>query len=341
MNRAVSFRAARAAATAAIVARLFLGLVVDAPTTHNGAWLSALLGALLAAPWVLSLRALRGCSDPAHLPLHAALLGIVIVDAATVLSALTRSAGYLALDRSPALLLALPPALAALWCIWRGGEAVGNAATLALRVAFALLVVVVLLQARYFKTQWLAPVLGDGAAAVVDGGVRAASWIVAASAILAVSDNGKADDRPALSVLSAVGFAAIACAGLIVLRLMLTPTQLSDWTWLNRLDALLCNGRTPLYLQLPMIAMWFSGLLHLLSSECCAASALLKQLLPQLSARACGALVVTAALLLSQSAIVTSLQRFLSMYGFPVVGLLTVLALLTTARAKGGSAQCG
>ena len=44
MRLSIASRPARFAALAAVAARLFLGLTVDAPLTHNGAWLSALIG---------------------------------------------------------------------------------------------------------------------------------------------------------------------------------------------------------------------------------------------------------------------------------------------------------
>lgn len=334
MKSTVSMSAARAAAMSAVVARVFLGLVVDAPTTHNGAWLCALLGALLAAPWLLCLAPLRGYTRASRLPLDLVLMLAAMIDAATVMSTLTRSAGYLALDRSPALTLALPAALAVLWCVWRGGDAIGYGAILTTRIVFALVLVVVLLQWHYFRPQWLSPVLGNGIASIVDGGVRAASWIVASASILAVADDEGSEACASLSVLPALGIAAVACSVLIALRQMLTPTQISDWTWLNRLDALLCNGRTPLYLQLPMIALWFAGLLHLLVSECFAASAIMGRLLPQLDPRLCGASVVTATLFLSRSPLAEAWRAFFSTYGFLIVAFATALALALPTHQK-------
>ena len=95
MTLSISRRPARAAALAAVAARLFLGLVVDAPTTQNGAWVSALIGGALAAPWLLAVSKYR----PRGVVFFS-LLGLwTLVDGSNVLAAVTRSAGYLALDR--------------------------------------------------------------------------------------------------------------------------------------------------------------------------------------------------------------------------------------------------
>ena len=339
MRLAISTRAARAAALAAASARVFLGLCVDAPTTRNGAWLSALLGALLAAPWLLCIVRARGKQQRSLAPLlTVALLSVCLLDASAVLSALSRSAGYLTLDRSPALTLALPGALILLWCVLRGGDAIGYAAMLWLRIAIAMLVVVVLLQWRYLRAGWLAPVLGGGWPAIVDGGIRAAGWIVASCAILALPQDANGA-RDALPVLAMLGGSTLATTALILLRQMMAPTMAAGDTWLNRLDALLCNGRAPLYLQLPLIALWFAGLAHLLACECWTAAALLSRLSPRLDARLCALAVVAAVLALSRAALPAALYLRFHDWCYAGIGALTALALLP-AKKRGGVAGC-
>ena len=110
MTLAISRRPARAAALAAVAARLFLGLVVDAPTTQNSAWLSALIGGALASPWVFIVSKYRPRGALFFAP-----LGLwTLLDSACVLAAVTRSAGYLALDRSASPVLLIPLGLSML-----------------------------------------------------------------------------------------------------------------------------------------------------------------------------------------------------------------------------------
>ena len=330
MRLSISAPAARAAALAAVAARLFMGLMVDAPTTHNGAWLCALIGGLLAAPWFLGLSVLKR-SHADRKALDCALLVATLLDAATVLDAVARSAGYLALDRLPSAALLIPAALAALWCVFRDGDAVGYGAMIWMRVAPALLAVVALLQRRYYRPEWLRPLLGAGWPAIVEGGVRAAGWIIPAASVLALSGgDGDAPLRSLETLAAAVGAAVL----LIALRLMMTPTRLSGGAWLNRLDSLLCNGRAPLYLQLPLIAAWFAGLMHLLACECFAASALLQRLFRPLDGRVCALLAVFAALFISRLEALEGLGAALRGWGYVAVAGLTALSILIPNRQR-------
>ena len=331
MKLSIRPRPARFAALAAASARLFLGLVVDAPVTRNGAWLSALLGGLLAAPWVFCVCRYR----PRHAALLAPLAALALLDAASVLSAVTRSAGYLALDRSPMLALLLPTGAAALWCVWRNGDAVGFGAMLWARIAPALLLVVVLLQGRYFRPCWLCPALGEGWPSILEGGVRSAGWIAASCAVLALPDEADKRAFPHGIALIASAISAL----LIALDLMMHPTPLHGGGWLDRLDALLCNGRAPLYLQLPMIALWFAGLMHLLACELFAAAALGQRLLPRLDGRLCALIAVAAALALSRASALPLLSSSIAPYSFAATGALTAAVMLRGER-KGGDAPC-
>lgn len=322
MRLSIQTKPARAAARCAVAARVLLGLAVDMPATRNGAWLSALIGALLAAPWLLCLRYVRRDSRLLRLG-----LGLVsALDAGAVLAALTRSAGYLALDRASPALLLIPAGLALLWCVWKNGDAIGYAGMIWSRLALAGLAIVAVMQARYFRPQWLTPVLGEGWDAILDGGVRTAGWIVAASAILMICE----EDGPRLGVLAGVG----AAAALIALAGMLTPTRTSG-SWIIRLDDLLCNGRAPLYLQLPMIALWFAGLMHLLACQCFAAAALLERL-TGLDGRLCGALAAVSAAVVSRLDALPALSAWIAGYGFLAAAILTAAAARMPKRTEEG-----
>ena len=120
---------------------------------------------------------------------------------------------------------------------------------------------------------------------------------------------------------------------LIVLRLMMTPTQLQRDGWSNRLDALLTNGRAPLYLQLPMIALWYAGMLHLLACEGFACAALLQGLFPRLGGMACAVVAVAAVALLSGA----GAQDFFAPWRYLVLAMIAAVAALLPDRRKGGA----
>ena len=121
--------------------------------------------------------------------------------------------------------------------------------------------------------------LGRGAGGILRWGLRAAGWLaLLAGAALAACD----DEASFARVAQSLAFAALAAAGLIALRLMMAPDLgAAEWDRRVRLDSLLTNGRAPLYLQLPMIAMWFTGMLHLLAFEGCLGQALLVRAAPR------------------------------------------------------------
>ena len=300
MKLSISRRAAMPAAFVAVATRVFLDLGLDGGPVHNGVWIAALLGALPAIPYLLCLETACAGERPgavARWLLTPLLLAIVVSDAARALSIIARTAGYLALEQTPALWLTLPVALSTLWCVWRNGDAIGYAAMLWTRVFPALMLVVVLLQARHFRAAWLRPLLGNGWRVIFSDGLRVSGCFVPATALMLVCHEAdKSTCRPGLAWLC---LAPAVSALLLILRLMMTPTGLSAMPWTERLDALLTNGRAPLYLQLPMIMAFFTGVMHLLACECFAAAALLQRLAPRLNGHICAALVTLSCAIIS------------------------------------------
>ena len=128
MKLSVSATPARAALCASVAARLFLSLMLDGPTTHNGAWFSALLAGTAAMPVAFLLgRGRRPNSPRASRLTMAVFMLAVALDAAEAMRCVTRSAGFLALDDTRPLFLLLPVALATLWCVGKNGDATGYA----------------------------------------------------------------------------------------------------------------------------------------------------------------------------------------------------------------------
>ena len=289
------------AAFTAAAARIFIDLSLDSGPVHNGVWIAALVAVLPAIPYLLCLDAVSGgCLQKTWIRRLLALLFLpmALLDAAQVLSVIVRTSGCLTLDYVPAFWLALPMALVILWCVWRNGDAIGYAAILWSKVFPALMLLVVLLQARHYRPEWLMPLLGNGWRDIVTGGVRASGCLAASTAVLLAADgSGKAQTRG--YSFGWLAFAPAIAALLLALRLMMAPTGVGAMPWTARLDALLTNGRAPLYLQLPMILTFFTGLLHLLACDGFAASALLQGLVPALDGRLCGAVVAVASLALS------------------------------------------
>ncbi len=339
LKLSVSRSASIPAAFVGVTVRLFFDLALDGGTIHNGAWIAALLGALPSIPYLLCLDAVRS-NRSAATPLRLMLLSVTALDAAHVLTIVVRAAGCLTLEYVPARYLALPLALAVLWCVWRNGDAVGYAAILWIRVFPALLLLVVALQMRHYNAQWLLPLFGNGFRDIIRGAARTPGWFVPATAIYFSADRSDDDygGRPSIARLF---FAPVVAALLLVLRLMMVPTGLYGLTWIARLDALLTNGRAALYLQLPMILAFFISAFHLLTCECFAASALLQRLMPALDGRLCAAIVTIACTGMCMSGITAIAVEFTAPWLFIVVGMTVALSALLQRDRKGGERPCG
>ena len=326
------------AAFAALVARIFLDLALDGDGIHNGAWIAAILGALPAMPYLLCLDVLPN-DRSAGGPLWLLLLAVTALDVAHVLAVVVRISGYLALDYVADLLLLLPVATAMLWGVGRNGDAIGYAATLWCRLFLVLMAVVILMQLRHYHARWLFPLLGNGWRDITSSSVRVSGWFVTGTAVMLVSDNGRGDRMNRHFILR-LAFAPVTAALLLLPRLMMVPTGRQGLSWLGRLDALLTNGRAPLYLQLPLILACFAGLFHLLVCECFAASALLQRLIPKLDGRVCAFIVVLVCGFLALSGVISPILNAIAPWLFVMGSVGVTLTLMLHRAFKGGEASC-
>ena len=342
MKLGISREATTWAMLLSITARGFLALTLEAPAgLHNGAWLSALIGAVSVLLWLLWLENVARGDSARHRRviklISPALLAVTLMDGGIVLSTLVRSTAYLALDRRQNIMQALPLCLAMFWCVSRNGDAVGYGAKLGAKLFPLLLLPVALLQVRYFRPGWLCPLLGNGLGGIFEGSIRMAGKVIPAASVLLLQEKEPKKAHRTVTFVT-LGSAAVLC-GLLLAYQMMMPTQKTSMDWMSRLDALLTNGRGPLYLQLPKIAMWYFGLLHLFSVECFASAAMLQRVIRLRSGLACCAVsaVAIAAIWLAgaheavQSACVQQLQ-------FAVIALLA--SVLTMVTFGGGDKKC-
>lgn len=328
MKTALSRSSAAAGAGAAVLAQLFYKMTVDTSGVLNGAWLSAIVGLVLALPVIWLIGRLR----PRSGLLAPALLVFSLLDAASAMECIGFSASWLAFTHVPVLALMLPLALATLRCTALGGDAIGASARVWMWVLAALMAVVIAYQLPYYHPAWVFPLLGDSAAEVPRMGLRAAGWIVTpVSAAMLLCDEAPRARR----VLLCCAVAVAAAAALILLRLMMAPTAGElGLSRMVRIDALLTNGRAPLYLQLPMTVIWFVAMLHLLCFEGFASAALAKKCVPVLPDWTCGAAatVVVFALAAAQC-FDASAVKLISDYRLPLLLLLALPCLRREARA--------
>ena len=309
--------------------------MVDSPALHSAAWISALIGALMSLPVMLCFELLRNHQEgTSGTMLRIALLVFNAAGAANVLRNIVRSAGFLTLDRTPSAALLLPVALVMMLSLMKNGDTIGYSAAVWLRIFPILLLIVFVMQLPYYRVEWLCPVLGSGWKVIIEQGVRTAGWFTAIAGIrfAAVEASGKTRLHRTMPMicLTGTGIAVL----LIALRVMMTPGICPGGrnSWLVRMDSLLSNGRAPLYLQMPMIVMWYAGHLHLLSCMSFTAAALLQQVFPNLDGRLCVALTTAVSALFSTADILTGYIDPVFQWQFIS---LTLLAGFNAARLGG------
>ena len=326
MKDELSRGAATANAVAAVVTRLFWGLMVDAPEVHNGAWLSVMLGSVLALPalWLIH----RAVKQGTGAPLRIVLLIAIVLDAAGTLECTAFSESCVAFNHVPAVVLMLPLLLAVGRCMYLGGDALGASARVWMRAFVPMLAVIMLFQLPYYRPAWLAPVLGFGMRGILYSALRTAGWIAAlGGAAMALCR----EELKLPGLCANVGIAVAVAMALITLRLMMAPAM--DPAGMERriqLDALLTNGRAPMYLQLPMIVIWFVGMLHLLCFEAWSAMILMQAKYTGLGRLSAGAAVLIVITLL---ALLPPVFRW-DLWRLPAI-LLSALPL-----RKGGDIPC-
>ena len=342
MKLSISRDAALPAAFVAAVTRIFIDLALDGGPVHNGVWIAALLGALPVLPYLVCLD-MVGVGKCRYATVGRLLAGLLLaataLDGARIVSVVLRASGFLVLDPVSPFMLVLPVVLAALWCTCRNGDAIGYAAMLWRRAFPALMLVVMILQWRHYRPQWLRPWLGNGWGEIAGEAIRTAGCYVPATSVLLICRHDDETGKRPFTV-AWIALASAVASLLLVFRLMMTPSGTNDMAWISRLDALLTNGRAPLYLQLPMIVAFFVGLMHLLACECFAAAALLQRLIPRLNGRVCAGIVILIC------AVLPFVRSFRSMLDrampwlFIAAALPVALAALSQFHFNGGKRSC-
>lgn len=335
----------------ALATRMFWGLSIDYPYALNALWMCPLVGLVFALPLVFAidragklgngspLENLCGRAPRGAMAAFGALFALPLIwDAAASVRLTASSSNIIALNNATIFGLSLPLALCVFAVVLLGMEATGFSARIWLKFLPLLLLIVILVQLRSYNVAWLAPILGDGAASILDGGVYCAGCM----ALLSLPWMVAVPDRNCHSLLRYIAFPALATVALLVAQQMLCPVQLrSALTRAARIEFLLGNGRIHLSPQMAVNGLWYGSLLHLMSAESTAASAFLARAFPRVPTWVWAALIATLILVL-----VTWnplwLKQYLQWMGVTFVSIAAVLALLMllALTGKGGRDTC-
>lgn len=289
MKLQISTDAVCAFAGLAISARVVCGTLIDMPELLNAGWIAAILGALFALPPMIAVRCCKQNSVQPSKLICGVFCAIAICDAAVASSSIADSASYMALNTTPAVYLMFPQLALCLFCLRLNGDALGTSAGIWRRILPWLLLIVIFLQAKDYRPEWLTPILGPGIPTILSGALRIAGWFTLPVGLYLIAEPGIAGKPSLLRPLKTLGISS-GFAILICLIFSMTTPAITDsnlYTRAFRLDALLANGRTGLAQQLPSIALWYLGLFYALLFDLFIAVAMLQRIRPDWNRHTC------------------------------------------------------
>lgn len=158
--------------------------------------------------------------------------------------------------------------IAAALVVLAGANGVGGAAGVFLRFAPLLIVLILGVHLDDYQPARLAPVLGMGWPAILQGGGKVAGALAPIAALWLVQSGkqtgyARRERRAKPWLMPAICSAAVLIAALwAALALMLEANVFSvPQSRVFRLRLLLSNGSSPTYLQLPYVALWYGAVL--------------------------------------------------------------------------------
>lgn len=276
MKLTVNRREAGSLAAAMLILRAFQYLALDSADYGNARWICALGGMALALP-VAALLA-RGRSRALYAVL--ALLGAV--EASRIAGTILETAEYCGLNALPPKLTLLMTLLGCFYAIGKAGAGIGNGARLWSMVFLTLAVLVLIAEVRHLEPLWLAPLLGPGPLKLLRGSVSCAGIYLGGFSVWLLADGPKSEHKFEPRPLMLGG---LVTTGLCLYLGMMAPAALEAADRVFRLDELIANGRASLSLQLPVVFLWFMGLIAALCGYGFLSAAALNRLLPKLDSR--------------------------------------------------------
>lgn len=292
--------------------RAFYAVIVDGGRLFGSGWISIVLGLLLSIPVAAALMMIRRAQPdlPAAQALRwaagkwgarltgAVLLVILVYDAGGVISIMSSTVRYVAMPEANRNIIKAVIALICVAAVLMGTAAIANAAVLWKRLAAVLIAVLVLAQASQFRAAWLTPVLGPGVGGLMENALPAAGMFSFMAAAWLMLEPGH--DRTGTALLKSALCSGMIAAALALALGMLVPGMLDEPSLRSfKLGRLLANDRAGLSLEMPYVALIFSGMLSMLLFELAAAANALMIMLSGINRRIGAALVCGGALVLS------------------------------------------
>ena len=331
--------------------RVFCAVVIDGGQLYGSAWLSVLMAALLFLPVGGALIAWRRTNPSASaedaLELAAGRWGkriiclfftvVLTCDAGAVIGLMSSTAKYVAMPEANRILMRAVTAAAAVGIAMMGAQAAAGAAVLWKRLAAALIAVLVLSQAKFFRSEWLLPVLGPGLGEIGRNALPAAGMLAFSAAGWLMLE--PEHDKKGGATLKCIGGGGLIAAALSMMLGMMVPGMMEEPPTRGfRIGRLLANDRAGLTLEMPYVVLLYSGMLTMLAFELCAAARTLEAIFPERGGRICTGVVGAAAFLLSVSPWAgRDAVRVVSEWYYPVIAVPVCLSgLIAWLKMKKG-----
>lgn len=277
----ISFRPLAALTIVAVVSRIFCLIVIDLPGTQNAGWLSVLIGALFAFPanmlCVLSLKrhsfpftngAGYALGDRGLRILSGILALYLTFETASIFSLLTSSGAYATLYNMHKLLLLVPTALAILLAAMKGGNGIGGAAEVWIRVYVILYAVILFFENGTMKISYAFPLLGPGLATLLNAALSVSGYFCLIPVSMMIGTGmivkGRNDEKRAepINVLMIFLISAVLSVMILFLHSCMYPSLMNiNASRAMQMDMFISNGRSTRSVQLPILIIWFSCLL--------------------------------------------------------------------------------
>lgn len=277
-----------------VSARIFSHLAIDGGDMGNAAWICALLGAILVLPLGI-IADVRPSLSEKSFPVKAGLLVICIIgifEGAAVLGLITDTIKCSGMLRASSAWIATTTLLGCLYAVFKNGDGLCNGVRIWIFAFIALLAVIVITQARFYRPGWLLPILGPGVGKLAAGTASAAGIASFAPLIHMLAEP---DDDKGMCCTKSLIISGIAAAILCAMKGMMAPVLVgTDLSRFHVIDELIANGRQSLSLRLPLLTVIYGGYISSIAGYCFAASAALQKCFGKMSGKVCAIVIIGA-----------------------------------------------
>ena len=361
MNR-LSYRSAATLGIVCLGVRAFFAAYIDSPELLGAGWLGVLAGGAFSLPTLAALyaiarlyphaepeEALAACMGPAAAKIALALLALnMLYETAAVARMLMASSIYEEHRLTAPFWAVLPALIAAALVALSGANGVGGTAGVLLRFAPLLIALILGVHLGDYQPMRLAPALGMGWPAILQGGGKVAGALAPIAALWLVQSSkqtgyARREQRAKPWLMPAICGAAVLIAAIwAALALMLEANVFSiPQSRIFRLRLLLSNGSSPTYLQLPYVALWYGALLCAQGFSLFAAARLFQAAAPRCPfPLATGLCTLSAALIAGFRLAEQPIVQLLAPWQAAGTGAILLLTAIAGGIRKGGSSKC-